>query len=348
MIVERIEKLHEGTGLPYKEVCQREGLPRTNFMRWKDRRDRGEALVSRPGPKKVQSLDLAQLGEQLRTMHHGRKRTAGSGELYQQHREQISRRDLAKLVAEERRRKRQERNQLYHEVSWRVPRLIWAMDDTEYHPDKAYPKAYLNNVQDLGSRYKFEPLVGLALAHGGEVAARLADLFETHGPPLFIKRDNGGNLNHHLVEELLAAFLVIPLNSPCYYPQYNGSIEAAQREIKNRLLRRPQLPSAFLAIQAELDVQALNHRRRPCLGNRTACQLFTAGRELATTFTRRKRKEVYDFVREKTLDLIENQRYEADAAWRLAAETWLLKNGFIAVRNRRKVLPSFFENESHN
>jgi IS30 family transposase len=87
--------------------------------------------------------------------------------------------------------------------------------------------------------------------------------------------------------------LVIPLNSPCYYPQYNGGIEAAQREIKDRLSQRPRLPSAFLAIQADLEVQALNHRRRPCLGHRTPCQVFTEGRPLARTFNRRKRKEVY-------------------------------------------------------
>jgi len=30
-------------------------------------------------------------------------------------------------------------------------------------------------------------------------------------PPLFLKRDNGGNLNHHLVEALLRDQLVIPL-----------------------------------------------------------------------------------------------------------------------------------------
>jgi len=215
------------------------------------------------------------------------------------------------------------------------------MDDTEYHPDKAYPKAYLHNVHDQGSRYKFEPLVGLALAHGDEVAAHLAELFDGHGPPLFLKRDNAGNLNHGLVEELLEAFLVIPVNSPCYYPQYNGGIEKAQREIKERLSQRPQTPSAFLAIQAGLDVHALNRRRRPCLGHRTACQVFLSGQSLARTFNRRKRREVYDWIKQKTLVLIEEGRYDVDAAWRLAVETWLLDHGFITVSKRREVLPHF-------
>ena len=108
------------------------------------------------------------------------------------------------------------------------------------------------------------------------------------------------------------------------------------------------MPSAFLAIQAELDVHALNHRRRPCLGNRTACQVFLSGQGLARTFTRRKRKEVYDWIRHKTLDLIDQDRYDADAAWRLAVETWLLDHGFITVSSRRKVLPSSSEIQSHH
>lgn len=348
MVVERIEGLRRAEGLPYRELCSREGISHTSFMRWKGRMDRGESAVNRPGPGKVEPLDLDALREQIQLLRHGCKRTAGSGDLYEQHRQRVSRRDLGRMVCGERRRQNRERNRVYHEVGWRTPRLVWATDDTEYHPDKAYPKAYLHNVQDLGSRYKFEPLVGLRLAHGDEVAAHLNDLFEVHGPPLFLKRDNHGNLNHGLVEELLEAFLVIPVNSPCYYPQYNGGIEVAQREIKERLSQRQQTPSAFLAIQAGLDVNALNHRRRACLGHRTSCQVFLRGRDLAGTFNRRKRKEVYEWVREKTLELIEKARYDADAAWRMAVETWLLDNGFITVSNRRKVLPHFPENQSHN
>jgi len=51
---------------------------------------------------------------------------------------------------------------------------------------------------------------------------------------------------------------------------------------------------------------------------------------------------------EKTLELMEKERYDADAAWRLAVETWLQHHGFITVSNRRKVLPYFPQNEVHN
>jgi hypothetical protein len=348
MIVERIEGLHEAEGLSYRTACAQEGLAYASLMRWKERVARGATIMERPGPKKVEPLDLEALRGEIRLLCHGRKRTEGTGELYRWQRDRISRRDLERLVAEERRRKNQERNRIYHQVRWKVPRLVWAMDDTEYHPDPDYPKAYLHNVQDLGSRYKFAPLVGLALAGGEEVAAHLAELFEAHGPPLFLKRDNGKNLNHGIVEELLEAWLVLPVNSPCYYPQYNGGIEVGQREIKEGLLCRSHLPSAFLAIQADLDVQTLNHRPRPCLGHRSPCQVFTAGRDWVRTFDRRKRREVYEWIRQKTLDLIATEGYKDDAAWRLAVETWLLDNGFIAVHKQREVLPGFPEDRSHH
>jgi hypothetical protein len=348
MIVERIERQRKAEGISYRALCAREGLPYANLMRWKGRVARGEQLLSVPGPKKVEAPDLDALREEVRLLHHGRKRTAGAGELYQRHRRRISRRHLGALVREERVRRNRERNRLYHQVIWKAPRLIWAMDDAEYQPDKAYPKAYLHNVQDLGSRFKFEPLVGLSLACGRKVATHLDDLFQIHGPPLFLKRDNHGNLNHHMVEELLERFLVIPINSPCHYPQYNGGIEAAQREIKQRLRRWRQSPAAFLSIEAQLEIHVLNHRPRRCLGGRTPCDVFRCGRPLARTFNRRKRKEAYDCIRQKTLDLIGAKGYDADAAWRLAVETWLLENGFIALSSRRKVLPSFPEKRSHN
>jgi len=348
MVLDRIEGRHEAEGLSYRTLCGQEAVAYASLMRWKDRVARGETMVERPGPKKVAPLDLDALREELRVLRHGRKRTEGTGELYWQQQNRISRRDLGRLVAEERQRQNRERDRVYHEVTWKMPRLAWAMDDTEYHPDPAYPKAYLHNVQDLGSRYKFEPLVGLALAHGDEVAAHLNDLFEAHGPPLFLKRDNGGNLNHPLVEDLLEAFLVIPVNSPCHYPQYNGGIEAGNREIKERLAQRPSMPSAFLAIQAELDIQTLNHRTRPCLGHRSPCQVFTAGHDFTRMFHRRKRREVYEWIREKTLELTQKGCYHAGAAWRLAVETWLLDHGFITVSKQKEVLPGFLENRSHH
>jgi len=348
MILQHLEQRRAAEGLSYRALCAREGIAYASLMRWKSRLTDGATLIGQPGPKKVEALDLAALRAQIAALRHGRKRTEGIGALYGQYREKIARRDLRQMVTEQRQQKNAERNRVYHQVIWKMPRLIWAMDDTEYQPDPAYPKAYLHNVQDVSSRYKFEPLVGMRLAHGEEIAAHLNELFEAHGPPLFIKRDNGKNLNHAIVEQLFEAFMVIPINSPCYYPQYNGGIEVAQREIKAWLSQRPPMPSAFLAIQADLDVHALNHRPRSCLANRTPCQMFLSGQDLARTFNRRKRKEVYDWIAQKTIELTQQRCYDDDAAWRLAVERWLLDNGFIALSQTGKVSPYFLEKRSHH
>jgi hypothetical protein len=92
------------------------------------------------------------------------------------------------------------------------------------------------------------------------------------------------------------------------------------------------MPSAFLAIQAELDIHSLNHRPRPCLGRRSSCQMFTAGEQFARTFNRRKRREVYECIRQRMLELVKTECYDANTAWRMAVETWLLDNAFITVR----------------
>jgi hypothetical protein len=49
---------------------------------------------------------------------------------------------------------------------------------------------------------------------GETVGVRLEQLFLQHGPPLVLKRDNGSNLNQQAVDEVLARYLVLPLNSP--------------------------------------------------------------------------------------------------------------------------------------
>jgi hypothetical protein len=345
-VVETMKQAREPREIPYRALCDWGGFVYPSVMRWKTRIEAGQEPVLPPGPKKVAPLDFEELRRQIEGLKHGRKRTEGVGELYGRHREEISRRELNALVAEERRRQTRERREEYRHVAWRVPRLVWAMDDTEHRPDESLPKAYLHTVQDLGSRLKFEPVVGWRLAHGEQVAAHLQELFETHGPPLFLKRDNGGNLNHGVVDKLLEAYLVIPMNSPAYYPQYNGGIEFAQREIKARL-QDPMEP-ALLAALARLEVQALNLKPRPCLGMRSSWEVFRSGQDLAAQFTKRKRKEVYEEIKRNTLNLMERKEYIEVDAWRDAVQTWLLDNHFISVSLKHRVSPYSCNPGSHN
>jgi hypothetical protein len=50
---------------------------------------------------------------------------------------------------------------------------------------------------------------------------------------LFCERDNGGNLNHTTVNEVLENAWVIPINNPPQMASYNEAIERTQREFKD-------------------------------------------------------------------------------------------------------------------
>ncbi len=87
----------------------------------------------------------------------------------------------------------------------------------------------------------------------------------------------------------------------------------------------------------------LNHIPRPCLAARMACEVLQAGRPEARRYTRRKRKEVMDWIRDTASVILARldgtDRRAEVKAWRLAAEAWLQANGFITVSTGRKCYP---------
>jgi uncharacterized membrane protein len=143
---------------------------------------------------------------------------------------------------------------------------------------------------------------------------------------------------------VLERHLIIPLDSPRQYPQYNGAVEYAQREMKEVLEVRYPLAEQALAAHAAA-AQELNHRRRPCLDGRTACAALQEGREAMKTYTRPKRKEIIDLLRHEALDIIESEGLVGangrEIAWRRAVENWLHRTGAIRMTVDGKVLPYF-------
>jgi hypothetical protein len=140
-------------------------------------------------------------------------------------------------------------------------------------------KLHLHNLTDLGSRYRLPPLASHCLPCGEEVAGHLHYLFDRFDPPLFCKRDNGGNLNHVAVNHVLEQALVIPINSPPYQAPYNGAIEHTQGEFKSYLDRWNWKAGSAdrLVLLAETAAHDLNHNPRRCLGSRTACRAYFGG-----------------------------------------------------------------------
>ena len=340
--MEIVEEVKKRTGMPYRVICKAMRLPVASFNRWRWRLRNNVVVAQRPGPKKAEPFDPAVLDSEIRLLDHGIKRSTGTTQLYRRNAQSVSRRDLARLVAQVRHDLDSDRRRSLRRIEWLTPRVVWAMDMTEY--DLGPIKTYLHNTQDLGSRYKLPPIAG-GYPVGEEIAGYLTHTFSRFGPPLFLKRDNGGNMNHAVVNDLLAEFFVLPLNSPAYYAVYNGAIEESQREVKDCLREKLALGSAdylyHVSAYAEAAVNDLNHRSRPCLYGKTSCQAFFEPPNPA--FSKRDRKEIHDWVLARVERILSamNQSGRAirESAWRIAVEAWLQSKGYINIYTNRKCHP---------
>jgi len=345
--MEIIEDIKGKTGMSYALICRAMRIPLSTLGRWRRRKKESHRLVNPPGPKKVEPFDPSALDADIRLLDHGPKRSGGTTELYGRYQDSISRRELSRMVWQVRQEVAVDHRNHLRQIDWLVPGVVWAMDITEYEVEKV-GKIHLHNTQDLGSRYKFPPLSGECPV-GEEIAGYLSEKFGRFGPPLFLKRDNGGNLNHRAVNEVLSEFFVLPLNSPAYYAPYNGAIEESQRELKGCLREKliPDLPLSVnhpVAVYAEVAAHDLNHRLRPCLNGKTSCQVFFSLAE-RPGFSKLERRKIYDIVlaRVERILMSINQfgKSAREAAWRIAVEFWLQSKGFIKVHIPKKVLPNF-------
>jgi transposase InsO family protein len=354
MIITTLTRLKQQVRWPYPRLCESLALPNASFRRWKHRLERGQPALFKPGPPKVAPLKLEELRVDLYHLQHGRQRSRGVGRLYRQYQDQISRRDLQALTDTVRRELAQQRQAELRHITWQVPGLVWSLDDAEL-ARFAHHKLHLHQVQDLASRYKFTPWVGERVL-GETVAVHLEQLFLWHGPPLVLKRDNGSNLNQQAVDEVLTRYLVIPLNSPPYYPPYNGGMECAVRELKTPLVEKilARGPTTESQVQAWAEVLAheLNHRSRDCLNGHVACRVFQDAKPALKAYTLRKRREIFDWINELTRALIQvspvHTQPQVETARRLAVETWLQRNGVITITQNKKVLPIFLAKSAHN
>lgn len=352
-MIEVAQSVKQDLGTSYRGVCRELVVPYSSLMRWKSRQARGEAVVRHPGPAKEEPLDLETLTSEIIRLAHGRRRTRGTGALYQEHREEISRRDLHALVEKVRWELRREADALQRRVEWMAPGWVWSIDDAQLdqEPDG---HGHLHVVHDLGSRYTLKSLGSEALADGQKVAWNLDRLFEQYGSPLFIKRDNGKNLNHHEVNQALGERGVIPINSPKHYPPYNGAIERKQLELQRQWqgsFGMARVDPLVFTLEAELCGHELNHKRRRSLAGQTACRALEDARGVVRHFDRRKRREVYEKIKTLAVDIIEvlddHTGVAAETAFRYAAETWMQQNNIIRVVQNGEVLPCFHQFWSH-
>ena len=116
-------QIQEKTGLKARQLGLRLGVPRSTLNRWRSRVRREEALLQKPGPKKLGPLNLAEVSVEIEALRHRLRRSRGTGVLYQQYKEGLSRRELLQKVKEERTKQNKEKRARLKKVEWKQP--IW-------------------------------------------------------------------------------------------------------------------------------------------------------------------------------------------------------------------------------
>jgi transposase InsO family protein len=347
MMLALVDEIREKTAVPYRALSQTLRVPYGSLMRWRGRLRSQQPVVKVPGPRRIGIEAVPAFSRGLAAIVHHGKRSFGSGRLYECYRGVLSRQTIRDAIEYARRQAHQRLQMVQQQLHWLVPGSVWSMDMFEYDRDRDGRRVFIHQAQDMASRYKLPPLGGVCPC-GEEIAAHLQAMIDEQGAPLFMKRDNGGNYNHQAVDDVLAENLILPINSPCSYPQYNGGIEHAQGELKRRIRLKLQAAGGMFLRNtiepcAQAAAQELNHMPRQVLQGRTACQRFHGSRKVV--LNRMERKDIYDCVNRMTCAILASMdRQEpitAETAWRLAAAYWLQANGFLLVSVNGKVSPSF-------
>ncbi len=329
--------------IPYHVSARTAEFSYSSLMRLKARNRQGQTLIGKPGQKKIEPFDFQALNSDMDNLYHGKKRTSGVGTIYHRHRGAISRRELQDLINKARDEQNLLRRADIQHIHWHHPGIAYSLDDTEYYLNTMKEKLMINNIQDLSSQHKFTPICGSSLPCGEEIAGHLDYLCRKHGPPLFLKRDNGKNLNHFAVNQVLEEYQIIGFNSPNYYPQYNGAIEHTQGEVKNWLSKhfpdREKIGELELCV--EITAHELNHIPRRKLNSLNSCQAFFGPTRIK--YSKKQRKETFLWIENLALEIQEkggNSVLPKDA-WRIAITNWLQKNQQITVTKNGRVLPTF-------
>lgn len=335
--------------LNYTTILRSLPICSSTYRRWRFRIEHGEDPVKKPGPKVLKPLDLQKLNDELEQLRHGRKRSRGVSGVRTAVKDFISRRELSDIIAQMRKNSLHKERASHRNLSWKLPGSVWSMDICEIRMDQLPGKQFILCVQDLASGYKFPPLVTKKVPWGVEVSIQLKKLFQQFGRPLFIKRDNGGNLNHGSTTDLLSQSHVLPLNSPCYYAPYNGAIEHGQGEIKWKLKQEYGDVETFEEFVrcVEIVVHNLNHIVRRKLDGDTSCRRFFDGPRF--NYSKRKRKEVLLWISERAFDIVEQagDNVTPDSAYRIACQIWLVKNNLLSISKNGEVLPHCSGKSAH-
>ncbi len=218
-----------------------------------------------------------------------------------------------------------------HQIRYCEPHLIWAMDISEYNFEGYI--FHVLQVVDLGSRRKFEPEIKIGAFTSDEVSFFLNCLMHKYGEPLFLKRDNGTNLKGY-VENILETFGVIPLNSPPYCPRYNGVIERAQGEIKQKVIKLTKGDRVTEGIRGTIlyAINESNNKKRAYLNTLSPLELWEQSHR---NFNRWERGKIYKEIKnhvERIVNGLGLKKHQIAGAWRAAIRYKMEELEIISIK----------------
>jgi len=291
----------------------------------------------------------------MQVLHYGHYRTAGAPALWRMHEEQISRRDFYNVLTRYRARLLNQERAGWWRYRWLKVGAVWSLDDMDFGYDENGDRLRVHDVMDIGSRYMFEPLDSETLP-AEKVAGNLDGLFHKNGAPIFVKSDCGSNLIvSDAVAGVLSKWSVIPLLSPPRYPQYNGVMERGQSDsrkaVEGLLPFTGYCPREHFRAYLEAGTFRRNHIRRDTLNHQNACYVFnTRNGEMKTN--QKQRRYIYAWIEEKKKSILSSctspTSWEVNAAWRSAAEEWMLRNKVIEIIAKPENLSTNFQDNERS
>ena len=150
-----------------------------------------------------------------------------------------------------------------HRLQWTRPGRVWAVDHSHI-PGATKQTRIAISCRDLASHQQL--LWECSRETARVTVQQLRRSFEEHGAPLVLKADGGPSFRSGELRQLLDQHDVELLPSPPYYPEYNGSCEAANQSMKKRTQHVAESngrPSAWLPWDLELGRLQANHTARP-------------------------------------------------------------------------------------
>jgi hypothetical protein len=348
--VARVNEVRKQTSVPYAVIAARASIAESTLRRWRTRTVRQLPVLNMPGPRKMKPLDMQALMNGMQVLHHGHYRTAGAPALLRLHEQEISRRDFYNILNRYRARLLNEERAGWWRYEWLKVGAVWSLDDMDFGYDEQGSRLRVHDVMDIGSRYMFEPVSSETLP-AEKVAANLDGLFKKHGAPIFVKSDCGSNLIvSDAVAGILSKWSVIPLLSPPRYPQYNGVMERGQSDSRQAVEDLLPLDGycARKHFRAYLEAGTFrrNHICRDTLNHQNACYVFNSRNgEMKTNH--HQRREIYGWIEQNQKSILTSSEkqtcWEVNAAWRSAAEEWLLNNKVIKIIAKPENLSTNFK-----